>query len=590
MSFQSAQLVGAPEAKRQSLPALKADLLLLHPPAVFEFRGRQDLYMPFLGTSGDVPITPLYEFFPLGFRKLERYLGERGHDVRILNLSSLLLRYRELDVPDLLRALDIELLGIALHWMVHVQGSLAIAELVRNERPDIPILFGGISATYYASELIRFPFVDMVMRGYDTLAPMADLMATIKTADTRARVPNLLWKSRDGHVHDNGLSYAPKTFGCGIDWSRIPQASSSLLSIREITSTHNAGCSFRCGYCGGSGDAFRRIYQTPQRVVLKPPAEVRFELESMRAESSTDQYHLYAMGLNNLDYERTLAFLAGVEQASVRSVNYEQFFLPSDDLLKRMVNACKRTLITLSPDSHDLKVARAVGRGVYTNDELERWLEHALKVGVRKIDIWYFVGLPEQDERSVMETVEYCDRLLRRFKGKADPMICPLIPYLDPASTFFEQPKQYGYQLFCRTLAEHRAASNRASPINRMNYETRWLPRSSLYYVGFRAVRELMEAKARAGMFSKPRIRGFNARIDDAIAFTRVVHEADCISNELERAVELRRLGQEILRRNADVLYSGVIDQTYPIARQSVGRWCDELGWSSGQLEGVVED
>ena len=69
------------------LPTLRADLLLMHAPAFFDFRNRRDIYFPFLGTSGDVPITPLYEYFPVGFKTLQRYLSERGHDVKLMNLT-----------------------------------------------------------------------------------------------------------------------------------------------------------------------------------------------------------------------------------------------------------------------------------------------------------------------------------------------------------------------------------------------------------------------------------------------------------------------------------------------------------------------
>ena len=74
-----------------SLPNLSADLLLLHAPAFFDFRERRDIYFPFLGTSGDVPITPLYEYFPVGFKTLQRFLSDRGHDVKLVNLSTVLL-------------------------------------------------------------------------------------------------------------------------------------------------------------------------------------------------------------------------------------------------------------------------------------------------------------------------------------------------------------------------------------------------------------------------------------------------------------------------------------------------------------------
>lgn len=120
------QVVHRPVEPRSSLPPLSADLLLLHAPAVFEFRKRRDIYFPFLGTSGDVPITPLYEYFPVGFKTLQRYLNERGHRVELLNLSSLFLRYPDLSLETVVDALDVRVVGIDLHWMVHVQGSLAV--------------------------------------------------------------------------------------------------------------------------------------------------------------------------------------------------------------------------------------------------------------------------------------------------------------------------------------------------------------------------------------------------------------------------------------------------------------------------------
>ena len=201
---------------------VKTDLLLAHAPAFFDFRNRSDIYFPYLSTSGDVPITPLYEYFPLGFKTLQRFLGDAGFDVKIVNIATVLLKCRELDIEDFLEGIDARVIGIDLHWMVHVQGSLAIASLFKQLQPETPVLFGGISSTYYAQELIRRPEVDMVMRGYDTHAPTAALMGALGDARKLERVPNLLWKSRDGEIHDNGFGHTPATFSCGIDWSSLP--------------------------------------------------------------------------------------------------------------------------------------------------------------------------------------------------------------------------------------------------------------------------------------------------------------------------------------------------------------------------------
>jgi clorobiocin biosynthesis protein CloN6 len=571
------------------LPPLKADLLLLHAPAVFDFRGRRDIYFPFLGTSGDVPITPLYEYFPVGFKTLQRHLGECGHDVKLLNLSSLLLRYPQLPTDDVIRALDTPLVGIDLHWMIHVQGSLAVAERIKALRPDIRIVFGGISSTYYADELIRYPYIDMVMRGYDTHMPMDALLTALKAGSPLAPIQNLLWKSADGTVQDNEFSHKPDTFGCGIDWSQQPAAPDrGTLPILEMLSTQNAGCAYNCGWCGGSRDAFRRVFKRKRAMARKPQAEVAYEFDTMARLKGVESYHFYSVGSYNESRAGMDYFLDRVGESGFKSISYEQFHLTPDDVLKHMVAANKRTIITLSPESHDPRVAKLAGRGVYTNDEMEAWLERALELGVFQIDIWFFVGMPEQDARSVEANVDYCIRLLEKFRGKnINPMICPMIPFLDPASTFFEYPEQHGYRVFHRTVEEHRRGMERASIINRTNYETKWLSRSDLVHVGFRAVHRLMQAKQALGFLPRSMVSDYNRKIDDALAFIDVVHRADCIADAPSRAAALDEIGDEIRRRNDMVLFGGVMNQAFPVYREVGGRWFDELGWDTAVLEGV---
>lgn len=577
--------------QKKDVPTLRADLILLHAPSIYDFRERRDIYFPFLSTSGDVPITPLNEYFPVGFKTLQRFLSGCGYDVKLINVSTVLLRYPKLNFDSLIAAFGSKLIGIDLHWMIHVQGSLAIAKQIKKIREDILVLFGGISSTYFAEQLIKYPFIDMVMRGYDTHEPMRNLLEAINRDSNLKAIPNLLWKSGKGEVCDNGFSYMPHTFGCGIDWSNQPhEATTQGLPILEFLSTQNAGCSYNCGWCGGSREAFKRIFKQKKAIVRKPLQEIKYEFDTMNKFPDIDKYHFYSVGSYNESKKGMDFFLDMVGKSNFKSIRYEQYHLPPDNVLKRMVQANNRTTITLSPESHDLKVAKLAGRGVYTMEDMECWIEKALNYGIHKIDIWYFIGMPEQDEKSVMETVEYCERLLRRFKGKAvNPMLCPMIPFLDPASTFFEYPEKHGYRVFYRTVEDHRTAMERASIINRINYETKWLSRNDLVCVGYKAIRRLMGAKAEFGLLPLSWVQKYNAQIDDVLYFIGVVHEVDCIANEKERAQELESLGDEILRRNNMIFFSGVMNQAFPINRRIGGRWFDELGWEShvlGALQG----
>ena len=574
----------------QALPPLQADLLLMHAPAIFEFRDRRDLYFPFLGTSGDVPITPLYEYFPVGFRSLQRYLGERDHDVKIINLSTLLLCYPDLELATIARALDVPIVGIDLHWMVHVQGSLAVAEQIKRERPDIKILFGGISSTYYADQLIRYPYIDMVMRGYDTHVPVDNLLRARGDEPALHHVPNLLWKDRSGAVVDNGYVHKPDTMACGIDWRTAPRAPAAKgsFAIREYLSVQNAGCAYNCGWCGGSREAFRRINHRKNTMIRKPIDQVSYEFESLRSMPATDNYHFYSVGAYNETREGLDNLITGVHDAGLKSVSYEQFHLTPRATLKKMAQANKNTIITLSPESHDLRVSKLAGRGTYTNEELEVWLADALDAGISQIDIWYFIGMPEQDAESVKGTVDYCARLLHKFKtSRVNPMICPMIPFLDPASTFFEQP-EHGFRVFFRTVEEHRRGMMNASLLNRMNYETRWLSRRDLVHIGFNAVRELMQIKAETGMLPHAVVDHHNALVDDALTFLPIVHAADSLTDPADRRRALEGLGSEILRRNRQIITPRVSNQGFPLQRAIGGRWFDEFGWSPAALDAVA--
>jgi clorobiocin biosynthesis protein CloN6 len=572
--------------KPSTLPTLSADLLLMHAPAFFDFRERRDIYFPFLAESG-LPITPLYDYFPIGFKMLQQHLTGKGHSVKIVNLSSILLRFPKIDVRRLIEALDVRVLGIDLHWMVHVQGSLEVAKLVKSLRPDILTILGGISATYYAHELIDYPFVDMVMKGYDTLSPMDELLVAVKQGNRDlSHVPNLLWKS-GGSVRRNLFEHKPAGYGIGVDWSRLhTEQASRGMPILEFLSNHNAGCAYNCGFCGGSKDAFQRIFETDRAILRKGREDLAFEFQSMQSVPDCNKFHFYSVGSYNESRSGMEAFLDLVAQTKFRSISYEQFHLTPEPILRRMVAANKNTSITISPESHDIRIAKLSGRGSFTNDELERWLARALELGIRNIDVWYFIGMPEQDKESVAQTLEYCIRLVKLFKGRGvTPMLCPMIPLLSPASNWFEHPEQYGFRVLMRTAEEHRRGMERASLINRINYETKWLSREDLVYVGYRAVRRLMEAKAEMRALPSGMVGDYIAKIDDALEMIPRVHKADCLPDAADRKRALAELGDEILRRNNMIFFSGVANQAFPVNRDIGGRWIDEMGWPLEVLE-----
>jgi len=132
-------------------------------------------------------------------------------------------------------------------------------------------------------------------------------------------------------------------------------------------------------------------------------------------------------------------------------------------------------------------------------------------------------GMPGQTPQSVLDTIEYCGHLLRRFDGdeRLKLFISPLAPFLDPGSLAFEKAEQYGYRKLCHTLEDHRRALLAPSWKYVLSYETRWMSRAELVDCTYQAGLRLNRLKAEFGQISPERAQLTEERIQLAIALMK---------------------------------------------------------------------
>ena len=153
------------------------DLTFLHAPSVYDFRRESILYGP---VSDLVPSTPVFEMYPIGFTTIAEYLERQGFRCRIINLAVRMLEDVHYDVEKTIEKNDSIVFGIDLHWLPHAHGSIEVARIVKKIHPNRPVLFGGISSTYFHKELIEYPAVDFIIRGDSTEQPNLDLIRYIR--------------------------------------------------------------------------------------------------------------------------------------------------------------------------------------------------------------------------------------------------------------------------------------------------------------------------------------------------------------------------------------------------------------------------
>ncbi|HVN55858.1 MAG TPA: TIGR04190 family B12-binding domain/radical SAM domain protein [Anaerolineaceae bacterium] len=547
------------------------DLIFLHAPSVYDFRREAILYGP---VSDLVPSTPVFEMYPIGFTTMAEYLERHGLQTRIVNLAVRMLEDPRFDVERHISHLNAAAFGIDLHWLPHAHGSIEVAKIVKRFHPDCPVIFGGFSSTYFHAELIRYPAVDFVMRGDSTEIPMLALVQYIRSggsahpqpnsveAGLLASIPNLVWKDADGNTIVNPITYSPENLdGILLDYSHVLKAVvrhrdlANYIPFRNwmrypITAALSVrGCRYNCVTCGGGACAYRNLHNR-RNPAFRNPEDLARDIRRIGEFSRGPVFVLGDIRQAGDEYaDRFLTAISGYK----KPVFIELFDAPPTGFFKKVARALPNFTVEISMESHDEAVRRAFGRP-YTNQAAERAIDEALDAGCQRLDLFFMVGLKEQTYQSVMGTVEYSRRLLRKYAAAGDkrliPFISPLAPFLDPGSRAFEEPEKHGYRLFCRTLEEHRQALLAPSWKYVLNYETRWLSRDDIVSATYESGRQLNLLKGEYGIIDAGLCNQTDRRIAQAISLISEIDEVMSIPDAAARQTRILELKHRVDNSN----------------------------------------
>jgi B12-binding domain/radical SAM domain protein len=529
------------------------DLLLLHAPSVYDFRERAILYGP---VSDMVPSSTVFEMYPLGFLTIASYLHDRGMKVRIVNLALRMINSRRFDVRRFLARQKPRAVGIDLHWLPHAHGALEIARIVKELHPEVPVILGGLSSTYFHRELIGYPQVDYVLRGDSTEPPLHQLLIALQQGEPVDRIPNLTWKDAHG-AHVNPLTFVPMS----LDYVDLRPDLMVEMVMRygdlESTLPFNGwwnnpittvftvkGCAFECVTCGSSHTSCTQLTRR-QRPVYRGAASL---VANMQAICRLSHGPIILVGdLLMASPEHAAEVLERLRQADLpNTIVFEFFALPPAKFLQDIDRCVRNWSMEFSPESHEQAVRDAQeGESGYTTETMETLITEALRLRCIRIDIFFMIGLPAQTTDSVRATVEYCGHLFELGDKRLSCFISPMGPFIDPGSRGFEEPERFGYRLFARTLEQHRQLLIQPTWERILNYETRWMTRRQLVDATYDAAGRLNELKVLHGRLSPRRgrrvarsiaaARALRARLDAAIALGNLGDVTTTLKGEISR-------------------------------------------------------
>ncbi len=187
------------------------------------------------------------------------------------------------------------------------------------------------------------------------------------------------------------------------DWDPFPveRYRYAFLSWRGTTLpvASARGCAYGCGYCP---------WRVTARFRERDPERVAAEVRSLR-----DRYAVKGVAfrdpLFNLDRERVLALTRLLSPIGVRFSAEMRADRLDEELLHELARAGLRSL-EIGVESVDRAMLSKESRKPPSHAEVERVVSTAQRLGVRVI-CNYLLGLPDDDEASIRETVAWAKRL-----------------------------------------------------------------------------------------------------------------------------------------------------------------------------------
>ncbi len=534
------------------------DLVLLHAPSVYDFRDSAMLSGPI---SDVVPSSPIFEMYPIGLTSIAGMLEKYGFKVKLLNIANRMLMDEEFNVEEKIRGIKTKAFGIDLHWMPHAHGSIELAKVVKKIHPDIPIVFGGLSSTYYHQDLIAYPCIDFVMRGDSTEKLMLLWMDRIsKGATDFSEIPNLTWKRGDERFY-NPLTYVPEHYN-DVDvpdyrytvksvfkyWSLTdPLPYNGWLQYPNTALLSAKGCTNKCIICGSSSSAAELNCKRPS-ISVRSPEKLVEDILFIQRWSRAPIFVLGDFRQNGKQYVDD--FFRLLKQHKIKNeLVFELFQYVPEHFYERMNEALPSSgySIEITLETHDEKIRRHNGKMNCTNPKVIETLQNALKHGCKKIDLFFMTGIPDQTYDSAMQNIDFVEEihLACNHSRKISYFVAPLAPFLDPGCKGFEEPEKYGYRRFCHNLEDHRKAITASSWKYMLSYETTSMNRDEIVASTYDSAAKLNDFKLKHGLITSDVHEDVKEKIAESQKYIAQIDHMMSLP-ESEQTAEMERIREDI--------------------------------------------
>jgi len=447
-----------PGLEQSAVEDQRAQVIYLHP-------AKQRVGFPFAKVILSSRLMP-YLLMPAGLVGLANLLAGEGIVVRGINYPVECFIKPGFDLVAWLRSVGPpRVILVDLHWFEHSFGAMDIARVCKAVYPDTPLVVGGMTASYFAEQILAHSSsVDFIICG-DAEEPLRQLVLQLCQRDTRAKdlesIPNLCYR-RGNRVIKNGLGYQASSAELddldfinldfldhaqdylGFEYVPVRGISTPSEELQGRWLTIGRGCSYNCSFCGG-GNASHSILAGREGFVMRSVEAVVDDIEELQDRGIHQVSLTLDPAVVGKSYWKSL--FSELSRRRIRIGLYnEAFQLPSEDFVEAFAECAipRHSQFALSPLSGDEQVRRMNGK-CFSNCELFAVLK-ALKRHRLPVGIYYSSNLPGQDETSLRKTLFVSERIASLYPSHLLAMYN--LPHtLDPCSPMSCHPEDFDIEV-----------------------------------------------------------------------------------------------------------------------------------------------
>jgi radical SAM superfamily enzyme YgiQ (UPF0313 family) len=300
--------------------------------------------------------------------------------------------------------------GVSLLTGPMIRDAIAASLLVRQMRPELPIIYGGWHPTLCTAETLRESFVDIVVRhqGEKTLTEVLERLIAGTPLDM---VPGC-WFKRDGKIFSNQdrpasplSSFPPPAYDM-VDFESYAR----FTGARKLPFATSIGCPYACNYCTDMVFYNRRFNPLAVEGVVNDVVELveRYQLEEV---SLVDSNFL-------VDTRRALALARGFFESGVR---FRWTFQASTDLLCRLSTEDVKLLaasgvshIGFGTESASPEVLRWMNKRHQTIQDMFECAQKCAAAGIR-VTYNLIFGYPGEEDCHRRETLRIMGSIAEQY-------------------------------------------------------------------------------------------------------------------------------------------------------------------------------